>query len=133
MSEAAAILLAARRDPAKRPAALPDALRPADRAAAYAIQHAVMAELGAIGGWKVSPFGADGAPPMCGPLPASGIVTSPATLKPGAHAQRAVEAELCARIGADLPPRGTPYTRAEITAAIAAMTLWQAAVGDWDR
>ncbi len=120
-TQAAALLLAARRDPAARPATLPDALKPADRAAAYAIQQQVAAELGPIGGWKVSPFGADGAAPMCGALPASGIQPAPATLRPGAHAQRAVESELCARIGTDLPPRATPYTTAEIAAAIAAI------------
>jgi 2-keto-4-pentenoate hydratase len=119
--EAAAILLAARRDPARRPAGLPEALRPADRAAAYAIQRLVMAELGPIGGWKVSPFGTDGTPPMCGALPAAGIVPSPATLRPGPHASRAVESEMCARIGRDLPPCAAPYGRDEVTAAIAAL------------
>ena len=78
MSDAAALLLAARRDPSQRLAALPEALRPVDRAAAYAIQHAIAGETGPIGGWKVSPFGADGSPPMCGPLPASGIQPAPA-------------------------------------------------------
>ncbi len=120
-AEAAQLLLAARRDPGKRLADLPAALKPADRAAAYAIQHKVAAEIGPIGGWKVSPFGADGTAPMCGPLPAAGVVASPATLRPGPQAIRAIESELCVRIGKDLPPRGTPYTRAEVVAAIAAI------------
>jgi 2-keto-4-pentenoate hydratase len=120
-TQAAQLLLAARRDAGKKPADLPAGLKPADRASAYAIQHKVMAELGAIGGWKVSPFGADGAAPMCGPLPASGVQASPVTLRPGATAQRAVESELCARIGKDLPPRGTPFSRDEVAAAIAAI------------
>jgi len=120
-TQAAELLLAARRDPGKRLADLPATLKPADRAAAYAIQHKVAAETGPIGGWKVSPFGADGAAPMCGPLPAAGVVPSPATLKPGPQAIRAIEAEICARIGKDLPPRATPYTREEVTAAIAAL------------
>jgi 2-keto-4-pentenoate hydratase len=120
-AEAAGLLLAARRDPARRLADLPAGLKPADRAAAYAIQHKVAAEIGPIGGWKVGPFGADGTAPMCAPLPASGVVASPATLKPGPQAIRAVEAEICARIGRDLPPRGAPYTRAEVIAAIAAL------------
>ena len=121
MSDAAELLLAARRDPARRLTALPDALKPADRPAAYAIQHKVAASLGPIGGWKVSPFGADGAAPMCGPLPASGIQAAPCTFAPGAQALRIVESELCARIGTDLPPRGTPYTRDEVAAAIVAI------------
>ena len=121
MSDAAELLLAARRDPSRRLTALPDALKPADRPAAYEIQHKVATLLGAIGGWKVSPFGADGAPPMCGPLPASGVQAAPCTLRPGGQALRIVESELCARIGSDLPPRGTPYTREEVTAAIVAI------------
>ena len=118
-AEAAALLLEARRDPARKLADLPDALKPADRAAGYAIQRKVAASLGAIGGWKVSPFGAD-APPMCGALPASGIVPGPATLKLGPHHLRAIEAEVCVRMGADLPPRAAPYSREEVMAAIAA-------------
>lgn len=121
MTDAAELLLAARHDPSKRLTALPDALKPADRAAAYAIQHKVAAALGVIGGWKVSPFGADGAAPMCGALPASGIQAAPCTLRPGAQALRIVESELCARIGADLPPRTTPYRREEVAAAIMAI------------
>ena len=120
-TQAAQLLLAARRDPSKRLTDLPAALKPADRAAAYAIQQKVAAEIGPIGGWKVSPFGADGSAPMCGALPASGIQAAPATLKPGAQAIRAVESELCVRIGKDLPPRATPYTRDEVIAAISAI------------
>jgi 2-keto-4-pentenoate hydratase len=117
---AAELLLAARRNPAKKLADLPLGLKPADRAAAYAIQRKVAASFAGIGGWKVSPFGAD-APPMCGALPAAGIVASPATLSSQTHAMRGIEAEISVRIGRDLPPRGTPYGRDEIVAAIAAM------------
>jgi 2-keto-4-pentenoate hydratase len=119
-AKAAELLLAARRDPAKRLAALPEAVRPADRKAAYAIQQEVAKGFGAIGGWKVSPFGAD-APPMCGALPASTIVPSPARISPDAACMRGVEAEVCVRMGKDLPPRATPYTRDEVIAAIATM------------
>ncbi len=118
MPNAAALLLEARRDPARRLAALPASVRPADAAAAYAIQHAVARGFGAIGGWKVGAPGPD-APPNCGPLPASGIVASPATLPAAASLLRGIEAEVCFRIGTDLPPRATPYTRAEVIAAIA--------------
>ncbi len=113
-------MLAARGDPAKRLADLPAALKPADRAAGYAIQHKVAASLGAIGGWKVSPFGAD-TPPMCGALPAAGIVAGPAKLSAKTHLMRGIEAEISVRIGRDLPPRATPYSREEVIAAIASM------------
>ena len=58
--------------------------------------------------------------PSC-PTPASGIQAAPATLRPGPQALRIIEAELCARIGKDLPPRATPYTHDEVAAAIAAI------------
>jgi 2-keto-4-pentenoate hydratase len=115
VAEAAALLLAARRDPAKRLAALPEALRPADRAAAFAIQ-AKAAEGVAIGGWKVGAAGPD-KPCICAPMPASGIVASPAALQAGL--MRGIEAEIAFRIGHDLPPRATPYSRAEVIAAMA--------------
>jgi 2-keto-4-pentenoate hydratase len=114
-AHAAALLLAARRDPAARLTALPEALRPASSADAYAIQ-AAAAEGVAIGGWKVGSPGPD-QPCNCAPMPAAGIRPSPATL--GAGLLRGVEAEVAFRIGHDLPPRATPYSRAEVLAAMA--------------
>ena len=119
-TRAAALLLAARRDPAQRLPDLPAALRPADRAAAYAIQREVAKSFAAIGGWKVSPFLPDG-PPFCGPLPASGILPGPARLPSAQFTLRGVEAELSVRLARDLPPRPVPYTRAEVAEAIAAL------------
>lgn len=118
-TRAVALLLAARRDPAQRLADLPAELRPADRAAAYAIQQEVAKTFAAIGGWKVSPFLPDG-PPFCGPLPAAGIMASPASLSSADYTMRGVEAEVSVRMARDLPPRPTPYTRAEVADAIAA-------------
>lgn len=118
-TSAAALLLAARRDPARRLADLPPALRPADRAAAYAIQRRVADFFAAIGGWKVSPFLPDG-PPFCGPLPACGILASPATLPSAVFLLRGVEAEVSVRLARDLPPRVVPYTSEEVADAIAA-------------
>jgi 2-keto-4-pentenoate hydratase len=120
VAEAATLLLAARNDSAKLLDDLPAALKPADRAAAYRIQHAVAKSLGAIGGWKVSPFG-QGTPPMCGPLPASGIVASPGRLTGAKHRLRGIEAEVSVRMGRDLAPRATPYSREEVAEAIASM------------
>ena len=114
VTQAAALLRAARRDPAQRLASLPEALRPADAAAAYRVQ-AKTADGVAIGGWKVGAAG-PGKPCICAPMPAAGITASPATL--GAGLLRGVEAEVAFRIGHDLPPRATPYTREEIIAAL---------------
>ncbi|MGI4953319.1 MAG: 2-keto-4-pentenoate hydratase [Janthinobacterium lividum] len=108
-------LLAARRDPARRPAELPQP--PASEAAAYEIQAQVQAHTGPIGGWKV------GAPTpstfSCAPLPASHVMPGPARVSQAECPDRGVEAEIAVRLHADLPPRETPYTREEVIAAIA--------------
>ena len=117
-SQFAALIIAARRDLAARIAALPPALVPADRAAAYAVQHKVAAGFGGIGGWKV---GAPGGETICGALPASGVQASPTKLAAATHPYRGIEAEVACRMGADLPPRATPDSRAEVVAAIAGM------------
>jgi 2-keto-4-pentenoate hydratase len=108
-------LVAARRDPALRPARLPEP--PRDNASAYYLQHSVAAGLGPIGGWKVgspSPTG----PFTCAPLPASHIMPSPARVQQDACPDRGVEAEIAVRLAADLPPRDLEYTRDEVLAAI---------------
>jgi 2-keto-4-pentenoate hydratase len=117
-SQAAGLLIAARSN-GTRLADLPPALRPADRAAAYAIQHQVAATLGKIGGWKVGAPN-EQAEPICGALPVSGVVPSPAVVPASRAHLRGIEAEVCFRIGTDLPPRATPYRREEVIAAIAA-------------
>jgi 2-keto-4-pentenoate hydratase len=114
--QAAELLIAARRS--RQPLdGLPPALRPADAAAAFAIQDAVMALLGErAGGWKVglSP----GAPPSCAPLYASLIHPSPFAIPAADVPLLGVEGEIAVRLGRDLPPRATPYARADVLAAI---------------
>lgn len=114
--EAASYLLAVRTDRAGRTPGLPEAARPQTQADAYEIQAAVMAALGPIGGWKVGSPAPAGDAFTCAPLPASGVIPSPAALS---GTDRAIEAEIAVRIGRDLPPREAPYTAAEIAAAIA--------------
>ena len=118
MQDAAAMLLDARRDPMFRMSALPATLRPADETAAYTIQHKIAQSFGAIGGWKVGASGPEAAP-LCGALPAAGIVPSPATLPAASSFIRGIEAEICFRLATDLPPRSVPYSREEVCAAIA--------------
>ena len=117
-ADTAALLLSAWRDPTQKLVALPHVLRPADQAAAYAVQRRVMEGLGGIGGWKVGAAGPDG-PCTCAPMPAAGVHPSPAHVHGSSAALRGVEAEICFRLGADLPPRAEPYGRAEVIAAIA--------------
>jgi len=89
----------------------------ADEAQAYRIQALVMAELGPIGGWKVGAPGPD-APPNCAPMPASGLFAAPHDFDSAQFTQREVESEICFRLAHDLPPRESPYTGADIVAAI---------------
>jgi 2-keto-4-pentenoate hydratase len=106
---------------------------PHSEAAAYAVQRAVARSLGPIGGWKVGAAGPE-ATPSAAPLPAAGILSAPAAL-PAAYSDRLVEAEIAFRLGADLPPRAAPYTRAEVLAAIASchpvVEVVQWRIQDW--
>ncbi len=116
--DAARLLLSARRDPSQRLHSLPEVMRPRTEEQAYLIQRAIMAELGGeVGGWKVGSPGPDG-PVTCAPLPASGVRRSPGQVSAGVSGDRVVEAEIAVRIAHDLPPRATPYSRAEVLAAI---------------
>jgi 2-keto-4-pentenoate hydratase len=114
-AEAAAVLLAARAS-GHGPSDFPDSCRPRTRQEAYAIQAMVAPSLGPIGGWKVGSPSPD-TEPMCSALPQSGILQSPAIV-PGPLRYRGVETEIDFRIGRALPPRGEPYTRQDILAAI---------------
>lgn len=118
VKELAGLLLAARRDPARRIASLPAQLVPATMVQALAVQHAVAAELGPIGGWKV---GAPGGVRVCGALPAATIQASPARLDASGHPLRIVESEIAFRMRKALPARSQPYVRADIIDAIGTM------------
>lgn len=119
MLPAAQMLLDARRD--RRPLeSLPEALRPADGAAAYAIQDDVVAALGGIGGWKVG-AASPNAEPGCSPLPASGVVPSGHAFPKAAFRLNGLEAELAFTFAHDLPPRAAKYTDADVLAAIASV------------
>lgn len=115
--KAAALLLAARANPAAKLASLPEELRPTSRAEAYEIQKVVAESFTGIGGWKVGP--APGSTdPQCGALPSVNVVASPAEFS-SENRQRWIESEVSFTIGHDLPPRAEPYTREEIIAAMA--------------
>ena len=98
------------------PIALSEAEKPVTEAEGYAVQADVTAVLGEIGGWKVGAAGSE-APPSCAPLPAAGILPSGTALD-ASFSDRLVEAEIAFKMAADLPPRETPYSRAEVIAAI---------------
>jgi 2-keto-4-pentenoate hydratase len=116
-AKAAELLLQGWRDPTKRLTALPDELRPKNLGEAVAIQQAVQAELGRIGGWKVGAPGPE-AQPNCSPMPLAGIHAAPADLPASRWPMRAVEAEICFRMGKDLDIHDGPYTMEQVIDAI---------------
>ncbi len=117
----AALLTMARQGRMPRPLDLPAALRPMDAAQAYAVQDAVVRERGEIVGWKVGAASLQA-------LPARAVLThdsvwvapagQPVRLPAAGFAVMGVEAELVYELGADLPARATPYSAAEVLAAM---------------
>jgi len=122
--EAARLLLRVRRG-APPLAALPSTLAPGTLAEAYAIQHALLRELGTgIAGWKASLGSAQEG--ICAPLPASAVLDAPAypaALRPPLPGSGpwGIEAEVAFRLGRDLPPlpAGASYDRATVVGAVA--------------
>jgi len=76
-------------------------LRPADAAAAYALQDALLERIGPIGGWKVGAKTAT-ALPTCAPLPASGIVPTGTSLQLIPSSLRGIEVEIALRVRRDI-------------------------------
>ena len=122
----AAVLTLARLARAPRPLDLPQALRPQNAAQAYAVQDVVVRERGAVAGWKVG-----AASPQA--LPARAALTRDSVhvceteealqLPSTGFAVMGVEAELVYEIGADFPPRDTPYSPAEVLAAVSSVRV----------
>lgn len=114
--QAAALLVAAHRsgEPLDR---LPEACRPADIAAAYAIQDEVTALRGPIGGWKVG-MGSPTDAPSCAPVYRDVILNSGALLDPRRYRGLALEIEFAFRLRRDLPQRGSKYGYDEVAASV---------------
>lgn len=96
---------------------LPPECRPGNSAEAYAIQDAVVAALGPIGGWKVG-AGSDVAEPNCSPLPASLIFSGSHSFSSRLHPLRGIEGEIGVRLNRDLPPKAEPYSIPDVIAAV---------------
>lgn len=111
---AADLLLAARRE--HRRTELPVALRPADFAAAYAIQAAVERGLNLTPrAWKV---GAPDAKSTPSAAPIYDVMQGPARIDPRRMHMIGVEAELAAVFTRSLPMCDAPYGDAEVLAAV---------------
>lgn len=86
---------------------------PATLHQAYAVQDAMAAQLGEIGGWKIG-ASTPADQPLFAPMPRawmSGGVQS--------GRLRGVEVEIAFLLGHDLPPRAHAYTRDQVAAAVA--------------
>jgi len=82
----------------------------------YAIHNAVARELGPIQGWKT---GAPGPTAPSAYAPIFTVVPSPASFPAAGQKLFGIEAEVAFRFARSLPRRSTPYSRADIIAAIA--------------
>ena len=107
---------------------LPPALRPATRAAGYAIQ-ACHEQRSArpLFGWKIAATSTAGQQhiqvdgPLAGRILAERVIANDGTINLTGNQMRVVEGEFAFRMARDLPPRAAPYTRAEVVAAIATL------------
>ena len=114
---AADLLLDARRS-GKALAALPDNLIPATVVDAYAVQDLVTAQTGPIGGWKTAPA-KNGEAFNWAPIPAGGIFGNNSEISLTAWPRAMLELEIGLLLASDLPERGKPYTREDISATVA--------------
>lgn len=102
---------------------------PAGLHEACLLQCRVIEQFGDIGAWKVSAIDdrqrrAMGlAQPIGAPVPARWTLESPARVGEAEFIQPLLECEFAFELGADLPSRDEPYTRAEVEAAIAALRI----------
>jgi 2-keto-4-pentenoate hydratase len=90
-----------------------------DLTLAYAVQDALLREIGPVAGWKVGAKGL-GQEPICAPLPARGLLPSGVTLDDG-YPLRGMEAELAFRLGRDFDVGDRLPENAEMMEALDAM------------
>jgi 2-keto-4-pentenoate hydratase len=97
---------------------LPPELAPKTIEEAYYVQDLMLKAIGKAGGWKVGAT-TPGGIPFYAPMPVDGFATSGELVGKQYRRLRGVEAEIAFLMGKDLPPRATPYSRAELVDAIA--------------
>jgi len=95
-------------------------VQPHDAAGAYAVQDAILAALGPVGGWKVGAKGPE-AGPACAPLPASGLLTTGASLTGAPWLLRGVELEVAFLLGRDLNPADANMQPRDLALAVDAV------------
>lgn len=127
IERAADALLAANRERRRIPD-LPEGCRPANEEEAIAICDAVTRKTtGAVGGWKMGAADPTARQKLGLKEPFTGMILSelvyetPASFPFASLLRPVVESEYAFRMADDLPPRGTPYDREEVSRAIAAL------------
>src|SRR5215831_10937982 len=119
--EAFAQRLIAARQSGARIASLDRNEAPASAAEGYAVQEAILKQLGiGIAAWKAG-ASSPTAEPQAAPILADRSKPSPARFALPSFALRTVECELAFSFARDLPKRATPYSEAEVLDAIDAM------------
>lgn len=122
----AARLLRAHWTAGTRLAALPERLRPRDRAQGYAIQ-AQLGDDADLFGWKIAATSVAGqqhinvSGPLAGRMFAQTIIADGGACSLAGNAFRLAEPEFAFRMARNLPPRETPYTVDEVLAAVATL------------
>jgi 2-keto-4-pentenoate hydratase len=96
---------------------LPDDSEPTSAAEAYAIQKAVIGQVGPVGAWKVGPVPTE-SPVRFAPILAGTIVDSPATLRSMRLAMVGIEAEVAFRLKHPLSASQAPFSRSAVLDAI---------------
>jgi 2-keto-4-pentenoate hydratase len=123
ISTAAELLVAARRQ-RRRIERLPESCRPQTRAAGYAVQQRVAADLGVTGGWKIGADHAE-ATPLYAPIIASDIFPSGASLAAQEFPAALIEAEIAFRMRRDLPLRAQAYDYESVAAAVEMLPVFE--------
>jgi 2-keto-4-pentenoate hydratase len=115
---AAELLLEARRT-CKPLVDLPGDVKPQTLEEAYGLQDEMALAFAPLGGWKVGAPSPE-ATPVFAPMPFwGGYMENGDVLGPQYSRLRGLEAEIAFLLGEDLPARATPYTRDEVTQAVA--------------
>ncbi len=96
---------------------LPEEQRPVSEEESFFVQDVMMKAYGDIGGWKIGARGPE-AVPFFAPMPLYTVGENGSLFRGPLHRLHGAEAEIAFRIGRDLPPIGTPYSRDEVVAAI---------------
>ena len=121
-------LLAALRREGRQQSGLDPRLVPPDKATAYRVARMVAEELGwEIAGWKIAAAKEEMQralrtdSPIYGRVFAPMVKASPFTTAHAGLCSPIPEVEYQARLGVDLPPRARPYSKEEVTQAVASL------------